>query len=113
MKFATTVNLTKLGTDPKKTIYAILHEYKMHNCEVLIREDISMDQFIDVIEVGVLFLFADRLKGNRKYIKCLYVYNKIDMCTIEQVDRLARYEHSLVISLRLDLGLGMNPFGNT
>lgn len=51
VKFATTVNLTKLGPDPKKTIYSILHEYKMHNCEVLIREDISIDQFIDVIEV--------------------------------------------------------------
>jgi ribosome-interacting GTPase 1 len=29
------------------------------------------------------------------------------MCTIEQVDRLAHYDHSLVISLRLNLGLGI------
>eukprot|EP01126_Amoeba_proteus_P021106 TRINITY_DN213_c0_g1_i1.p1 TRINITY_DN213_c0_g1~~TRINITY_DN213_c0_g1_i1.p1 ORF type:complete len:407 (-),score=75.91 TRINITY_DN213_c0_g1_i1:255-1475(-) len=93
VKFTTTCNLTKLGPDPKKTIYSILHEYKLHNCEVLVREDISIDQFIDVIE------------GNRKYVKCLYVYNKIDMCTIEQVDRLARYDHSLVISLTLNLGI--------
>eukprot|EP01127_Copromyxa_protea_P012165 TRINITY_DN3136_c0_g1_i1.p1 TRINITY_DN3136_c0_g1~~TRINITY_DN3136_c0_g1_i1.p1 ORF type:complete len:423 (-),score=88.24 TRINITY_DN3136_c0_g1_i1:39-1256(-) len=93
VKFATTVTLTKLGDDPKKTIYAILHEYKMHNCEVLFREDINIDQFIDVIE------------GNRKYIRCLYVYNKVDMCTIEQVDRLAHYDNSLVISLRLNLGI--------
>lgn len=28
------------------------------------------------------------------------------MCTIEQVDRLAHYDHSLVVSLRLNLGLG-------
>jgi len=93
VKFTTTCTLTKLGSDPKKTIDSILHEYKLHNCEVLVREDITIDQFIDVIE------------GNRKYIHCLYVYNKIDMCTIEQVDRLARYDNSLVISLRLTLGL--------
>jgi ribosome-interacting GTPase 1 len=93
VKINATCPLKKLGTSPEKTIYAILHEYKIHNCEVLLREDVSIDQFIDVIE------------GNRKYIRCLYVYNKIDMCTIEQVDRLARYDHSLVISLRLDLGL--------
>jgi ribosome-interacting GTPase 1 len=33
-----------------------------------------MDDLIDVIE------------GNRRYIKCLYVYNKIDVCSIEEVD---------------------------
>lgn len=34
----------------------------------MIREDISVDQFIDV------------LLGNRKYVPCLYVYNK-STCT--------------------------------
>ncbi len=29
-------------------------------------------------------------QGNRKYIKCLYVYNKIDVCSIEEVDAIAR-----------------------
>jgi len=77
----------------KKTIYNILHEYKIHNCEVLIREDITIDQFIDVIE------------GNRKYIKCVYVYNKIDTITIEKVDQLARQKNSIVLSLSLNLGI--------
>jgi hypothetical protein len=36
--------------------------------------------------------------GNRKYIRCLYVYNKIDCITIEEVDEFARRPHSLVIS---------------
>ncbi len=31
-----------------------------------------MDDLIDVIE------------GNRRYIRCLYVYNKIDVCSIEE-----------------------------
>uniref|UniRef100_K3WK78 OBG-type G domain-containing protein n=1 Tax=Globisporangium ultimum (strain ATCC 200006 / CBS 805.95 / DAOM BR144) TaxID=431595 RepID=K3WK78_GLOUD len=84
--FNSTVQLTKLGDDPYKTVYRILHEYKLHNCEVLFREDASADEFIDVIE------------GNRKYIKCLYVYNKIDVVSIEDVDRLARLPYSTVIA---------------
>ena len=32
-----------------------------------------MDDLIDVIE------------GNRRYTRCLYVYNKIDVCSIEEV----------------------------
>lgn len=48
-----------------------------------------MDDFIDVIE------------GNRKYIKCVYVYNKIDVVGIDDVDRLARQPNSIVISCNL------------
>lgn len=33
----------------------------VHNCDVMIREDIDEDQFIDI------------LIGNRKYVPCLYV----------------------------------------
>lgn len=36
-----------------------LQEYKIHNAEVLFREDTDMDDLIDVIE------------GNRRYIRCL------------------------------------------
>ena len=39
---------------------------QIFNAEVLFREDATADQFIDVIQ------------GNRKYMNCLYVYNKID-----------------------------------
>ena len=44
----------------------ILREYKCHNADVILKEDITVDQFIDVVE------------GNRKYIPALYVMNKID-----------------------------------
>ncbi|KAG7398500.1 Developmentally-regulated GTP-binding protein 2 [Phytophthora boehmeriae] len=84
--FNSTVRLTKLGDDPYQTVYKILHEYKLHNCEVLFREDCTTDDLIDVIE------------GNRKYVKCLYVYNKIDVVSIEDVDRLARLPNSTVIA---------------
>nr|CCA15609.1 GTPase putative [Albugo laibachii Nc14]CCA16328.1 GTPase putative [Albugo laibachii Nc14] len=78
--------LETLGDDPYKTVYKILHEYRLHNCEVLFREDATTDDLIDVIE------------GNRKYVKCLYVYNKIDVISIEDVDRLARKPNSTVIA---------------
>jgi hypothetical protein len=48
-----------------------------------------VDDLIDVIE------------GNRKYIKCVYVYNKIDVVGIDDVDNLARQPNSLVISCNL------------
>ena len=83
LKFNHTIPLTHLSEGLVKTV---LHEYKMHNCEVLVREDVTLDQFIDVVE------------GNRVYMRCLYVYNKIDTITIEEVDRLARLPHSIVLS---------------
>lgn len=65
----------------------------MFNCEVLIREDVSVEEFIDV------------LVGNRRYVSCLYVYNKIDSVSLEEVDRLARLPHTVVVSCEMDLGL--------
>ncbi|KAG5651224.1 Developmentally-regulated GTP-binding protein 2, partial [Sphagnurus paluster] len=88
--FNTTVKLTK--TD-EKTIRTILAGYKLHNCDVMIREDITTDEFIDV------------LIGTRKYLPCLYVYNKIDSISIEQLDKLARQPNSVVISCEMDLNL--------
>ncbi|TFK57637.1 developmentally regulated GTP-binding protein [Heliocybe sulcata] len=86
----TTVKLTK--TD-EKTIRTILASYKLHNCDVMIREDITTDEFIDV------------LIGNRKYVPCLYVYNKIDAISLERMDQLAREDHTVVISCEQGLNL--------
>ena len=44
----------------------VCKEYKISCAEFILREDITVDQFIDVIE------------GNRAYIPGLYVFNKID-----------------------------------
>ncbi|KAJ7225928.1 P-loop containing nucleoside triphosphate hydrolase protein [Mycena pura] len=84
--FTSTVKLTQ--TD-EKTIRTILAGYKLHNCDVMIREDITTDDFIDV------------LIGTRKYIPCLYVYNKIDAISLEQMDKLARSPNTVVISCEL------------
>lgn len=47
----------------------------------------------------------DVIEGNRKYIRCLYAYNKVDTITIEEVDKLAREPDSIVISVRMKLNL--------
>lgn len=93
VKFNTTVALTKLGDDPADLVNRILHSYRIHHAEVLFREDINIDEFIDVVE------------GNRKYVRCLYVYNKIDTLSVEEVDELARKPDSVVISIYLNLNL--------
>lgn len=48
VKFTATVPLTSMN---EKMAMTILQEYKIHNADVLIREDITVDDFIDVIEV--------------------------------------------------------------
>ncbi|KAI5478510.1 developmentally regulated GTP-binding protein 2 [Pseudohyphozyma bogoriensis] len=86
----TTVPMTK--TD-EKSIRGVLQAYKIHSADVMIREDVTIDDFVDV------------LIGTRKYVNCLYVYNKIDSISLEEVDRLAREPNTVVISCELDLNL--------
>ena len=88
IKFASTVPLTKLGPEPEKVAMNILREYRISNADILAREDISVDQLVDVVV------------GNRLYKPCLYFYNKIDTITMEEVDQLARMPHSCVGSVR-------------
>lgn len=88
--FTSTVPLKNIT---EKTAHAILKEYKIHNADLLIREDITVDELIDVID------------DNRQYIPCLYLYSKIDAVSLEEVDRLARQPNSVVMSCYLKLNL--------
>jgi len=85
-----TVTLTQIN---EKVVRAILHEYKIFNAEILFRCDANIDEFIDVVE------------GNRSYIKCIYVYNKIDQLSIQELDEFANKKDSIVTSLPLGLNL--------
>lgn len=40
-----------------------------------------------------------------RYVKCLYVYNKVDMISIEDMDKLAREQNSIVVSVHMKLNL--------
>jgi len=74
-------------------VQQLLHEYRIHSAEVLFREDCTIDQFIDLIE------------GNRKYVRCLYIYNKIDMSSMEEVRRVSARPDAMVLSCRMGLNL--------
>ena len=50
------------------TVKSILSEYRTHNADITLRYDATSDDLIDVIE------------GNRIYIPCIYLLNKIGMC---------------------------------
>jgi len=93
-KFNATVPLTELSSE---VCYSILHQYKIFNVDVVVHEDASIDDFIDVLE--------EAGSAPRKYCKCLYVYNKIDMLSISQVEELARQEYTVVISVFKKLNL--------
>ena len=94
IKFASTVKLTKLGPDPVKVATQVMREYRISNADILVREDITIDQLVDVCV------------GNRQYKPCLYFYNKIDTVTIEEVDQLARMPYSIVGSVKQRLNVG-------
>ncbi len=78
-----TVTLNQLDLDSVK---AILGEYKIHNADIVIHQDATADELIDVIE------------GNRIYIPCVYVLNKIDQITIEELDLIYKIPHAVPIS---------------
>nr|XP_004226744.1 developmentally-regulated GTP-binding protein 2-like [Ciona intestinalis] len=82
--------LTKIS---ERMINLILHEYKIFNADVVFRDDCGTEEFIDVVV------------GKRKYMPCLYVYNKIDQISIEEVDRIAWQPHCVVISCNMLLNL--------
>ena len=65
----------------------------MHNADILFKDDATVDDLIDVIE------------GNRRYVKCLYVYNKIDVCSIEEIDDIARRPNSIPASAGMNLNM--------
>lgn len=90
LSFNATCPITRCN---EKMVQTILHSFKIFNAEVLFREDCTEDEFIDVVT------------GNRVYLPCLYVYNKIDQISIEEVNRLARQPFSVVVSCNMHLNL--------
>ena len=67
----TLVPQSELDLDLVKTI---LSEYRIHNADITLRYDATADDLIDVVE------------GNRSYIPCIYILNKIDqVCTYGKI----------------------------
>lgn len=49
------------------TVKTILSEYRIHNADITLRYDATSDDLIDVVE------------GNRIYLPCIYILNKIGL----------------------------------
>ncbi|KAJ2305603.1 GTP-binding protein rbg1, partial [Coemansia sp. RSA 2706] len=78
-----TVPLTNLDKDVVKSI---LNEYRISSADISFRCDATADDLIDVIE------------GNRVYIPAVYVLNKIDQISIEELDLVYKIPHAVPIS---------------
>ncbi|KOB65809.1 putative developmentally regulated GTP-binding protein 1, partial [Operophtera brumata] len=70
----------------QETVKTILSEYKIHNADITLRFDATSDDLIDVIE------------GNRVYVPCIYLLNKIDQISIEELDVIYKIPHCVPIS---------------
>merc|ERR1712203_1098849 len=79
----TMVPQSELDLDLAKTI---LSEYRIHNADITLRYDATADDLIDVVE------------GNRSYIPCIYLLNKIDQISIEELDIICKIPHCVPIS---------------
>ncbi|KAJ2759249.1 GTP-binding protein rbg1 [Coemansia nantahalensis] len=83
INMTSTVPLTHLDKDVVKSI---LGEYRISSADVSIRCDATADDLIDVIE------------GNRVYIPAVYVLNKIDQISIEELDLIYKIPHAVPVS---------------
>src|SRR3989344_1401195 len=72
ISIGSTVKLAKLD---KKTIESILREFDLNNANIVIREDIDVDQLIDIVE------------ANKVYMPSIVVLNKIDMVSKEELEK--------------------------
>lgn len=70
ISIGTTVRLSKIS---RKTVEAILREYRISNADVTIRTDIGPDELIDVIE------------ANKRYVPAIVVLTKADLASPEEL----------------------------
>ena len=73
LKVSSTVELTNID---ERTIRSILNEYGIHSADVLIRDNVTTDQFIDSLDESC------------KYIPTLKVINKIDLADKEYLNEI-------------------------
>jgi small GTP-binding protein len=84
LNITNTVPLTKLDKDGIK---AVMSEYKINSADIAFRCDATVDDLIDTLEAA-----------QRKYIPAIYVLNKIDSFSIEELELLKRVPNAVPIS---------------
>lgn len=91
IRVSSTVRLSELT---EETVKAVLAEYRIHNAEVVIHEDLTLDRLIDA------------LAGNRVYVKALTVVNKADTLSEAEAERvLQELGDALLVSAKQGAGL--------
>nr|ADF43137.1 DRG1p [Chlamydomonas reinhardtii]ADF43180.1 DRG1m [Chlamydomonas reinhardtii] len=78
INFTTTVANPKMDLDAVK---AVCSEYRIHNADIHMTDDHDLDDLVDVIE------------GSRVYVPAIYVINKIDQITIEELEVMDKLPH--------------------
>ena len=69
-------NLTKVNLEDVKQV---CKEYKVNNAKVIFKDNYDIDDLIDTLE------------DNRRYMKGLFIYNKIDTLCMEDFEYLTNY----------------------
>jgi len=70
----------------EEVIKSICREYRITCADFRVNCDATVEQFVDAIE------------GNRVYIPCLYILNKIDQITVEELEILLQIPYTVPIS---------------
>ncbi|HYB92821.1 MAG TPA: GTP-binding protein [archaeon] len=89
----TLVKMTKMTVD---TVKKILQEFDIHNAMVMINEDASYDQLIDV------------LLQNCKYVPTVTVMNKIDLVPLESLNEIKSKINYSFIPISADANLNID-----
>lgn len=84
LNITNTVPLNNISHDEIK---AVMNEYRINSADIAIRCDATIDDLIDVLEAR-----------SRSYIPVIYVLNKIDAISIEELDLLYRIPNAVPIS---------------
>lgn len=78
ISFTSVVQMPKVDLDAVKSV---CQEYRIHNADIHMTDDYDVDDLVDVIE------------GNRVYVPAIYVINKIDQITIEELEVMDKLPH--------------------
>jgi len=80
-------------------VKSILNEYKIHNADVYLKEEVTTDDLVDVVE-------CSEGKGRGVvYIPVLYVLNKIDQITREELELVDKMENCCPICAQKEWNL--------
>jgi small GTP-binding protein len=93
LQLTTSVKLTKLTP---ATIKGIAEAYGVSNGSILVREDITDDQLIDV------------LTGNRRYVPALVVLNKVDLVNQQYLAVVKKQVGTNFVPVAAEKGLNMD-----